>query len=542
MAGTVDRRTFLSGVAAGVASTLLTPWPARLARAEPVSPASPHYAFGRSVAAAASAPEATEAALWALAQGGNAADAYITAALTQTVVQPGLTSLGGAFGITVFDAEKKETRGAVGRMGPAAAERYDYPRFDPVSLTGRGMTVPGFLAGVALAHGTHGRLAWPKLFEPAIRYARDGIAVPEAILRGAKRHGARLPEGKALWTKDGRFLEPGEPLFQPALARLLEAVAKDGIEAFYRGEFAKAWSSRSKADGGKLTRSDMAKGPKLAKALEGEPEGNYRGFQVYAPRAGLLTYALHLSEALDLRASGPPRSSPESVFRQMRILEEVFYSANSYSKRTHDRFVSPETAQERAGFVLTSPVRDVNIDAIFNTCFLVVRDAEGNAAWGTHSINTPTAFGAGILVEGVYAGYAIDRDHVRGDGATAPGISTSYALYREGSPRLIVGSPGFGFVHGPYQYGTGVIEWDLSTVDAARAPRFTFPKDLGSNLTRFEQGYDASVFAMLAERKLPHARIQASGATGLVGGLWIDDEGTLHVTQDPRSVGRASAT
>ena len=47
---------------------------------------------------------------------------------------------------------------------------------------------------------------------------------------------------------------------------------------------------------------------------------------------------------------------------------------------------------------------------------------------------------------------------------------------------------------------------------------------------------------MLAKRKLPHTRIEASGATGLVGGLWIDDEGTLHVTQDPRSVGRASAT
>ena len=105
----------------------------------------------------------------------------------------------------------------------------------------------------------------------------------------------------------------------------------------------------------------------------------------------------------------------------------------------------------------------MTIDAIFNTCFLVVRDEEGNAAWGTHSINTPTAFGAGILVEGVYAGYAIDRDHVRGGGATASGISTSYALYRDGVPRLIVGSPGFGFVHGPYQYGTGVVEWNLPT-------------------------------------------------------------------------------
>ena len=542
MAHRLDRRTFLAGVAGGAAGTLLLPWAARFAAAEPVSPGSTHYAFGKAIAATSTSKEATDAALWALAQGGNAADAYISAALTQTVVEPGLTTLGGAFGITVFDARTKATGTVTGLMGPAAAESYDYMRFDKLALTGRGMTVPGFLAGVKLAHGKYGRLAWARLFEPAIRHAREGALVAEAIVRAARRAGAKTPEGKALWSRDGRFLEPGEPLGQPALARVLEAVAKDGVGAFYEGPLAAAWSKRSKSDGGKLTRRDMAGGPKLAKARTGEPEGNYRGYQVWAPRAGLLTYALHLSEALDLRASGPPRSSPESVFKQIRILEEVFHASKDYSEKTHAKFASPEHARAQAKSVLSRPLRDVNIDAIFNTCFLVVRDKDGNAAWGTHSINTPTAFGAGIVVEGVYAGYAIDRAHVRGGGATASGISTAYALYRDGAPRLIVGSPGVGFVHGPYQVGTGVIEWNLSAVEAARAPRFTFPAQLGSNRTRFERGYDASVFTMLAERKVPHERIDTSPATGLVGSLRQDDEGTLHVTQDERRDGWAAAT
>ena len=381
-AARLDRRAFLSGCAAGAAGALLLRYPWHLAHAEPVSPAPPHYASGRSVAVATASKEATEAALWALAQGGNAADAYMTAALAQTVVQPGLTSLGGAFGVTVFDATSKTTRSASGLMGPAAAESYDYARLDPVSLTGRGMTVPGFLAGIALAHRLHGRLAWAKLFEPAIRHAKDGIVVSAEILGSAKRYGARHPEGRALWSKDGRFLQPGEPLLQPALGRVLEAVAQDGIGAFYEGELAKAWSKRSRADGGSLTRRDMAKGPELAKAQGGEPDGNYRGYRVWAPRAGLLTYALHLSEALDLRASGPSRSNPESVFRHLRILEEVFHSTKTYSKRTHEKFASPEFAKQRAEFVLTSPLRDVMIDAIFNTCFLVIRDKEGNAASG----------------------------------------------------------------------------------------------------------------------------------------------------------------
>ena len=49
------------------------------------------------------------------------------------------------------------------------------------------------------------------------------------------------------------------------------------------------------------------------------------------------------------------------------------------------------------------------------------------------------------MVDGVYASYAINREHVHGDGATAKGITTSYALFKDGLPRLIAGSPGYGW-------------------------------------------------------------------------------------------------
>ena len=85
MARALDRRTFLSGVAYGTAGVLIPSWPGRVAHAERVLPDSPHFAVGKTIAATSSSKEATEAALWALAEGGNAADAYITAAITQTV-------------------------------------------------------------------------------------------------------------------------------------------------------------------------------------------------------------------------------------------------------------------------------------------------------------------------------------------------------------------------------------------------------------------------------------------------------------------------
>lgn len=533
----LDRRTFVKSAATGVATTWLSIQTGAAGASGQFPDRSVYSAKGRHIAVATSSKEATDAALSILDQGGSAADAYIAAAITQTVVEPGLTSLAGAFGITYFNVATRETTLLIARLGSASAEPYDYDRNDGVSQTGRGMPVPGFVAGLHAAHSKFGVVPWKSLFQPGIRHAREGFAVPEFLVAAATRHGVRWPEGKSLWTKDGRFLKSGEMLVQAELGKLLESTAEDGPSVFYEGDFARRYVQRAQQDRGRLSLDDMSRWRERVTTKPQIPEGNYRGYQVGG--AGLLTYALHLNEALDLRASGPAHKSPESVFRQWRIIEEVFFSTKTYTKDTHDQFVSPDYARKRAEFVLNSPLRNLTFDALFNTSFLIVRDAKGNCAWGTHSINTLTAFGAGIVVDGVYAAYAIDREHVHGHGASAPGISTSFALFQDGKPRIICGSPGFGFVHGPYQYGTGVVEWELSPVDAMHLPRFGLPAKDGSAV--FERHYQEPVFAMLERRGIKHRQSRATPETGLVGALVVDDDGTLHVTQDPRREGYAKA-
>ncbi len=534
MNGKIDRRAFLRTAAATSLIPALPGFICRDAHAQQ-SQRSDHYATGGSAAVTTTSMQATEAALWTLREGGNAADAYMAAALTQTVVEPGLTSIGGAFGITVFDASTGKTSGAGGRFGPAKAESYDFDRESPITQTGRAMPVPGFLAGLHAAHEKFGKLPWKKIFEPAITHALEGALIFRGIVEAAKKRGVRHPEGKALWTKEGRFLEPGEKLEQTELGKILETVAADGPAAFYEGKFASCYVDRARSDGGKITKKDMARWKELIEVKEGKLEGSYRSHQVSA--AGLITYALHLNEAIDLRASGSARESRESVYRQIRIMEEVFLSTKEYSKETHERFVSPEYARKRADFVVSSPLRELSLDAIFNTCFLVVRDAAGNCAWGTHSINSPTAFGAGIVVDGVYAAYVISKNHAHGSGGIAPGISTSYALFKDGKPRIIVGSPGFGFVHGPYQYGSGIVEWNLSPAAAMNLPRFALPRQDGKIL--FESHYGQAVFDMLDKRGIQYVKSRPSSSTGLVGALVIDYDGTLHVAQDGRRTGFA---
>ncbi len=528
----LTRRAFINGIA-GCGIGVALPHSVLAPR----SVQSDHCATGTAAGVTSTSLQASEAALWALDQGGNAADAYIAAALTQTVSEPGLTSIGGAFGMHYFDAISKETSVMAGRLGPAAAEPYDFERDSPVTQSGRAMPVPGFIAGVFEAHRRHGRLNWAKLFQPAIRHAMDGCLVNPKLIAVAQRKGIRDAASKAVWNRTGHFLTADEPLVQTQLGQVLSAVAEDGADAFYTGDFARHYLERAQADGGRITLEDFGKWKSLICSPELAVRGNYRGYQVAS--APLLVYAMHLNEALDLRGTGSSATNPDSTFKQLRIMEEVFLSTKILTSENDGDFVDPAYARRRADFVLNSPRREFTLDALFNTCFLVVRDQEGNCAWGTHSINSPSPFGAGIMVDGVYASFAINRGHVHGDGATAPGITTCFALFKDGTPRLVVGSPGYGFVHGPYQYGTGIIEWNLTPAEAMNLPRFSMPNAEGE--IDCERHYDARVLAMFQDREFAHRVTPPTTTTGLVGAFYSDDVGKLHFAQDGRHSGFARA-
>src|SRR6185369_1191436 len=174
-----------------------------------------------------------------------------------------------------------------GRIGPRAAG------------------IPGVVAGLALVHKKYGKLPWADVLAPAVALARDGSkldsfhaddmkSVLDRIGEYAKDPNTKNPQLQAAlkgtsadFSKpDGSAYAEGELWKQPDLARTLEAIAKNGPDAFYRGAFAADMASKVKAMGGIWSAEDLAG----YRAVVREPiRFSYRGYDIITmppPSAG----------------------------------------------------------------------------------------------------------------------------------------------------------------------------------------------------------------------------------------------------------------
>src|SRR5206468_12959474 len=84
--------------------------------------------------------------------------------------------------------------------------------------------VPGVPAGLDALWRAHGRLPWARLVEPALRLARDGVAMPpaHATCLAMLAPVMTMREGGAIYAPGGTLLADGDELRQPGLVRALE--------------------------------------------------------------------------------------------------------------------------------------------------------------------------------------------------------------------------------------------------------------------------------------------------------------------------------
>ena len=223
-------------------------------------------------ACAAGHPATAAAGAEILAAGGSAADAAVAASLASCVAETVMTGLlGGAHAIhyeaATGVAQNLDCFCAVPGLGAERHEpelvQLEVPFGEELvhyAVGPASCAVPGLAAGLGELWTAHGRLAWQRLVEPALRLARDGVAMPDAHVACLVmlEPVMTMHEGARLYAPGGRLLEAGERLEQPGLVTALESLAEEGAAGAYTGTIGRSLLELSRERGGLVTADDLA--------------------------------------------------------------------------------------------------------------------------------------------------------------------------------------------------------------------------------------------------------------------------------------------
>ena len=382
---------------------------------------------------AAANPHAARAGVEILRAGGSALDAAIAVQMVLNLVEPQSSGIGGGAFLLHWDAAARRVAVFDGReTAPAAARPGRFLRADgtPMGLgeaisSGHSVGVPGVLRMLELAHAKHGRLPWPRLFEPAIRMAETGFAVSPRLHRliAADPLLRRYAAARAyFYLPDGKPLPVGHRLKNPELASVLRRVAVEGADAFYRGDVARGIVGTVTAHPkpGDITAEDLAS----YRAVERDAIcGSYRVYRICGmppPSSGgvAVLAILGVLEHFPMAAVRPGSSDVVHLFSEAGRLayadrdhyvgdpEFVQVPTSGLIDRgyLHDRamLVKSERSMVRAlpGRPPGAPVAlgsDATLESS-GTSHLSVLDAQGNAVAMTTTVES--AFGSRIFVRG----------------------------------------------------------------------------------------------------------------------------------------------
>ncbi len=425
------------------------------------------------------APEASMAGAEILAAGGNAMDAAVATALALAVVYPQAGNLaGGGFLVarspdgTVRALDFRETAPAL-----AGRDMFLGPDGRPVpkasTATALAVATPGSVRGYAEAHRSLGRLPWKKVVAPAERLAREGFRVSPGLskdLAESRELLTRWDQTRRLFFPGGKPLEAGVLLRQPELASTLARIAREGPEAFHRGEVAARIAAFVKAHGGVLSEADLAGYTPIWRAPEEIRYGRLAVFTMPLPSSAGQVLRSVLAQ-LEV-ARGLVGSLDADSYHLLLEAERRAYADRNRWLGDGDCTAIPlgeilapaRLAALGASIDPTRATPSTSVGASLTrepeeTTHLSVATPDGGAVSLTTTLNG--SFGNGAIVPGI--GVLLNNE--MDDFAVAPGVPNLYGLVQgsenevrpgarplssmspviveeEGRPLLVVGSPG----------------------------------------------------------------------------------------------------
>jgi gamma-glutamyltranspeptidase/glutathione hydrolase len=464
-------------------------------------------------------PRAAEAGVEILRAGGSAADAAFATMLALTVVEPQSSGIGGGGFLVYHDAVRHDLATYDGREAAPHAATPAYflggdgqPRnIRDIIPGGLSVGVPGNVRMMALAQEERGRLPWARVFQPAIRLARDGFVITPRLFRALARPDSLA--GFSAWGRRQFYLPDGTPkpagtrVRNPELAAFLQRLAARGPEGFYAGADARALVDvvrSAQRNPSAMTADDVA----TYRAHEREPVcGAYRGFRICGmgpPSSGATTVFAILKqlERFDLTALG--RDNPVAwhlIAESMRLAyadRDAYLADPDFVRVPVAALTDPAYLAARS--LLISPDRAIGhvtagtplgaerraaapADQEAGTSHFVAVDRAGNVASYTSTIES--AFGSGLTVNGMYLNNeltdfsalpALDgapiANRVEGGKRPRSSMSPTIVFNPDGSVRLAVGAAGGSTIIAQVAKAIiGVIDWRLSAQDAIALPQ-----------------------------------------------------------------------
>jgi gamma-glutamyltranspeptidase/glutathione hydrolase len=464
---------------------------------------------------AAAHPLAAEAGLEILRDGGSAIDAAVATQLVLGLVEPQSSGIGGGAFLLRYDAGSREVTAFDGReTAPMAATQALFLKDDGTPMGfwdavvgGRSVGVPGTLAMLEKAHERHGELPWARLFEPAIRLAREGFEVTprlHALIARDRFLKTYAPARDYFYTDDGDALPVGHRLKNPAYARTLEIVAEEGARAFYEGAIARdivRTVRGAEGNPGKLSRRDMAQYEAKVRPALCRP---YRRQTVCGhppPTSGGATVLqiLGILENFDMPASEPMGVLPVHLLAEASRLafadRNRFLADSDFVEVPLDRLLADDYLARRAALIErdsslgeAEPGLSRDLAAMpdqpggRSTSHYSIVDAQGNAVSSTASVEQ--AFGSRLMVRGFVLNNQLtdfsfqpesDGKPVanRVEQGKRPRSSMAPTIVKDadGGFRLAVGSPGGSRIIGyTAQRVLAVLDWGLNPQAAVELP------------------------------------------------------------------------
>jgi gamma-glutamyltranspeptidase/glutathione hydrolase len=343
---------------------------------------------------ASSQPLASQTGIKILQAGGNACDAVVAMAAVLNVVEPFSTGIGGdAFALLYIPGEKSPISLNGSGFAPEGLS-YDHLTEElglvQMPITGvLPITVPGALSAWEMIHEKYGKLPWEEILQPAIVYAQKGFPVStviaqvwnELVSKLISHAGAR----QTYLIDETRAPKAGEIIKQKKLASTLEIIAKQGANAFYKGELANRIVEFMQQEGGFIKASDLVNfKAEWTKPISREIYSNI--LWEHGPNGQGIITLLILSIVEELDIARYPHNSVDYLHNLIEAKKLAFSDAFTYIADPEymtiplSKFLSEEYAQTHASQInprqsmrsILAPLQMGN-----DTVYLTVADKDG---------------------------------------------------------------------------------------------------------------------------------------------------------------------